>query len=298
MYDVKKFLRDNAIYFKSSGTNVSTGWIEIRCPFPMCNDPSEHMGINLSSSMYNCWKCGEHGPFTKLVKVLLNIGWKNAEDLASEYFKPSLATKYKHEETPHKASLHFPKEATSKLPDLHKDYLRNRNFDPKQIRKDYDIMACYQTGNYAYRIIIPIFMFGKPVSFTARDVTDEQETRYKNMPNEKSVIPVKQCLYNIDNAGDTLLIVEGPLDVWRMGKGAIATMGTKITNTQIKIIIDRKPKRVFVLYDWGAYSEAYKLAHTLSPYVEHGVETLTIDVKDPAELTEKDAKLLRKEIGL
>jgi DNA primase len=296
VYDVKKFLQDNKIHFKSSGTNVSAGWIEIHCPFPICKDPSEHMGINLTSSMFNCWKCGEHGSFTKLVKVILKCGWKQAEDISSEYFKPSLLSSATvTQRTTH--SFAFPKEATDVLSELHKTYLRNRGFSPKEIKQKYGVMACYTTGTFAYRLIIPVFMFGRPVSFTARDVTDEQEPRYKNMSNDASIVPIKQCLYNIDNAGDTMVIVEGVFDAWRIGDGAVATLGTKFTMPQIKMIIDKKPKTIYVLYDKGAGKEATKLALTLSPHIKE-LEIIEIDEKDPAEMSEKAVKLLRKELGL
>jgi len=140
-------------------------------------------------------------------------------------------------------------------------------------------------------------MFGRTVSFTARDVTNSQEPRYKNMPNEDSIVPIKQCLYNIDNAENTLVIVEGIFDAWRIGNGAVATLGTKFTMPQIKLILDKKPKSVFVLFDKGALKEANKLASLLAPHISH-TEILEIDVKDPAELSGKEVKMLRREIGL
>lgn len=295
MYDVRRFLQDNKIYFKSSGTNVSAGWIEIKCPFPFCNDPSEHMGVNLTSSMYNCWKCGEHGSFTKLVKVILRCGWKQAEDVASEYFKPSMLTA--HEPKKLRTSFAFPKEATEKLPLLHKSYLKNRRFNPKEIKEKYGVMACYTTGNFAYRLIIPVIMFGRPVSFTARDVSGMQETRYKNMSNELSVIPIKQCLYNIDNAGSTIIIVEGVFDAWRIGDGAVATLGTKFTAPQIKLLIEKHPENVYVLYDDSAGKEAHKLASAIAPHIPN-VEVLEIGIKDPAEMSDSEVRMIRKELGM
>ena len=298
MYDVRRFLQDEKIPYKTSGTNVSAGWIEIHCPFPFCNDPSEHMGVNLATSMYNCWKCGEHGPFTKLVSVILKCGWKRAEEISAEYFKPSLIRDRKEEITERK-KFAFPTGTTDKLPALHKSYLKSRGFDSIEVQTKYGVKACYQIGElaYRYRLIIPIIMFGRIMSFTARDVTDSQEPKYTNMPNRDSIIPIKQCLYNIDNAKDKIVIVEGIFDAWRIGDGAIATLGTKYTMTQVKMILDKKPKSVFVLFDRDAEKEANKLAAVLHPYIPH-TEILEIDVKDPAELSDKEVKILRREIGL
>lgn len=300
MYDVRKFLQDNRIHFKTSGTNTTSGWVEIHCPFPLCNDPSEHMGINMSSSMYSCWKCGEHGSFTKLVKVILKCSWQMAEQISSEYFKPSLLTGGVREVKSRNTTFHFPKEATDKLPILHKEYLRDRGFSPKVIQEKYGVLACYQTGRYAYRLIIPIIMFGRPVSFLARDVTNEQEPRYKNMSNEESIIPAKHCIYGIDeiSKGDNMLVVEGVFVKWRIGDKCVATLGTKYTGAQLKLIIDKNPKNTFIMYDKGAEKEADKLASALSPHIKR-VETISIDsYEDYDDMTEKDVKQLRKDINL
>jgi hypothetical protein len=43
----------------------------------------------------------------------------------------------------------------------------------------------------------------------------------------------KETLYNLDNAKDgTAIVVEGPIDVWRIGDGAVATFGVIYTQKQ------------------------------------------------------------------
>ena len=57
MFDVISFLEEYNIDYTTSGKNVTSGWVEINCPF--CgDDPSYHMGVNLSSGLYHCWICG------------------------------------------------------------------------------------------------------------------------------------------------------------------------------------------------------------------------------------------------
>lgn len=298
MYNVTQFLQDNKIPYKSSGTNVSAGWVEIHCPFPFCRDPSEHMGINLRTSMYNCWKCGEHGSFTKLVRTILRCDWEQAENIASEYFKPSLLTEK--QQVQQAKTFAYPKEATDKLPQLHKDYLRNRGFDPKILQRQYELKACYLTGKFAYRIIIPIIMFGRPVSFTARDVTNTQKTRYKNMSNAESIVPTKQCVYGIDEVaiGDSILLVEGIFVKWRIGKNCLAMMGTEYTLPQIKVIVAKKPKIVYVMLDKGAEKISRKLSAILAPHVKE-VQIIGLpEYEDYDDMTQHDVKLFRKELAL
>jgi len=60
MIDIISLFENNDIEFYSSGKNNSRGWVELNCPF--CgNDPSFHLGVNLSSGIFHCWICGAKG---------------------------------------------------------------------------------------------------------------------------------------------------------------------------------------------------------------------------------------------
>ena len=69
MISIKDFLTENEIDFKTSGKNVSKGWINLEvCPF--CNDSYYHCGINLSSLAFHCWICHAKGKLYKLLKEI------------------------------------------------------------------------------------------------------------------------------------------------------------------------------------------------------------------------------------
>jgi DNA primase len=185
----------------------------------------------------------------------------------------------------------------TELPELHRQYLIGRNFDPDFIQKKYLIRSQYKTGFFAYRIIIPIIEDNQVVNLTGRDVTGLQKPKYKNLHNNDAVLPMKICLYNIDSVRNTMVICEGPTDVWRMGDGAVATMGVEFTTPQVMLISQKKPKNVFIMYDPEAQMSAYKLANHLSSIIDH-VEIIELKDKDPGELSEDEVKHIRKELGL
>ena len=169
-----------------------------------------------------------------------------------------------------------------------------------QLQQKYSLKACPNFGKYAWRIIIPCFLNKIVVNFTALDVTGEAEHKYKHCPNEEATIPMKELLYNIDNAGKRLIIVEGITDVWRIGNGAIATMGIQFTTTQIKRIVQHKPTNVTIMFDIDpsndqSQKQAKKLAESLSLFISK-VSIYTLSQGDPDDLTAEEAAKIRKEL--
>ena len=296
MIQIIDLLEDIKIKSKTSGKNVSNGWVEISCPY--CDDPSEHLGINLQNGGFNCWVCGEKGSIFKLMMKIENCNYYQAQNIIEKFSDDIIYLPQEKDLNTYLTNRNIiPKEATVELPQLHIDYLRSRNFDPVKIQQQYKIMACYTTGSYAYRIIIPVIIDEEIVNFTGRDVTDKQENKYKNCPNSTAILPMKECLYNIDSVSNKVIICEGPTDVWRIGQGSIATMGVEYTTTQLAILSRKEPKEIYILYDSDAIKGAEKLASAVSTFCSK-VEILELEKGDPADMTTKEVITLRKEIGL
>ena len=284
--------------------NVSRGWIGIRCPFPDCGDPSWHCGINLESEMFNCYICGNKGHFKKLIVALEGCSYSEAEAILNTLDKGSNLNEAK--ETT--SSLYkgigervLPLESTDFLPDLHGAFLQSRGFDPDYLITKYKLRACGNLGRYKFRIIIPYFVGGKVVTFTARDVTRQSRLSYKDCPPEESIVPVKHSLYNVDSVKDRVLIVEGPLDAWRIGDGAVATSTFNYSKQQIVQLSRLKARGVkscFIMYD--AEEKAIKKAERLVLGLGwNHMEILKLsEPGDPGEMGEGDVRHLRKELGL
>jgi DNA primase len=186
---------------------------------------------------------------------------------------------------------------TRKITDRHKKYLINRNFDPEQIEKDWGILGTGSIGEYKFRIVIPIYFNGKIVSFQCRDITDRQVLRYKACEKEKEIIHHKNILYGLDHIQKSCIVVEGITDVWRFGRGAVCTFGTGYTKNQL-YLLSNYVEQVFIFFDTedAAQQHADRLAWELS-ILHVQTEIITVPfIKDPAELKQKDADYLKKDL--
>lgn len=292
LFNVRSFLQDYDISHTDAGKNSQKGWLNIQCP--LCDDDSDHGGFNLYGDYYHCWRCGRHNT-EEVIKTLLNVSWAKAKEIKFEYTERSrILDNLNKKDKKSVKKIGMPGE---KLQKRHKKYLKKRNFDPDFIEKKYKITGTGIVGDYKYRIIIPIYYKNILVSFQGRDITDQQQIRYKNLAVEKSIMNPKHILYNIDNCySDRIGIVEGVFDVWRMGDGFVSCFGTSITERQIKIL--SKYKNIFFLFDpeEEARQKAKKTAYQLSAF---GCKVEIIDLEkdqDPAQLTEEDVYNIRKEL--
>jgi DNA primase len=286
--------------------NVSRGWVNIQCPFPTCGDHKWHCGVNLESGMFNCYICGNSGHFTKLITLLEKCSFSKSQtlykhllDSKSSWTNPAQAQRSVKIYT----EGHYPLESTETFHQLHLNYLKNRGFDfPERIIEKYKLRACFNIGKFKFRIIIPYFLNGQLVTFTARDIMGGGIT-YKDCPPEESAIPVKETLYNIDNVKDRILIVEGPGDVWKIGDGAVATSTTNYSKGQVEMLKRLKNKgvkKIFIMFDAekNAIKKAEKLAWDLESIYGY-VEVIKLSSPgDPGEMNEGEVRYLRKELGL
>lgn len=295
MIQVLDLLDHLQIPYKTSGKNVTSGWAEISCFSPYCSDPSFHMGVDLHRATYNCWICGQRGHILRLIMNIVPCSYREAKSLIAK-FSDDIVYREEEKEAPITTGDILPKEATIELPPLHKSYLINRGFDPDFIQKRYGIKACYTVGDFAYRLIIPIIVNNILVNFTARDVSGQQEPKYLHNPNNKAILPIKDCLYNIDTVKDKAIIVEGPTDVWRIGDGCCATMGVEYTRTQLSILALKELKEIYIMYDEDAIAKAEKLATAVAAFCPK-VEIIEIE-DDPGNMDESEVNELRKELGI
>ena len=289
-FDVKEYLEDRGITYWEYGKNVTEGWINIQCVF--CDDRSNHLGIDPTTMFTACWKCGPHGPVTNIVREIEGCSYNQALEIIG-YFQASYIQQTKkigNKQDPGKDIL--PKYA-GELRTIHKEYLISRGFDPEYLTEKYGLKACTDMGDYKYSIIVPVFVNGKVVNFTAMYLNRQQG--YKHCPNEESHIPMKQCLYNIDTVKDTALVVEGVTDVWKMGDGTVAVMGMEYTVDQINLLYQTGVKKVVVMFDGEelAIKKANKFARALAGIIPI-VEVIELDSGDPGDFLPEEVAKCRK----
>lgn len=299
--DVVRLLGHIGVDYRLSGKNVSAGWVNINCLY--CNDSGHHLGINLTSKMFSCWICRESGSIISLLQRSEKISKRESVELVKKFLTGKVV-EYEYKSSSNKQiDVSLPSHILKSPLPIHTKYLRERGFEPKQLEAFFDISYTGQISKYRsserivdfkYRIIIPIFINGKLVNFTARDVTGQAEEKYKNCPTDDSAITTKDAIYGYDNIVDGVAaIVEGPTDVWRLGPGALGLFGIKYTRHQLNLLYRKKLKKAVVFFDNEPTAQkiAEKLAKEIGSFIPD-VSVLVPDdgITDPGEMTKKQVK--------
>jgi len=136
------------------------------------------------------------------------------------------------------------------------------------------------------------------VSFQARDITGKSPFRYLACPAKREKIPHKTILYGHQEVWvkyNTIIVVEGVTDVWRLGEIAAATFGIEFKTEQV-IQLSKHADNFFILYDNEprAQQQARKLAVKLSA-LNKKVEVVTVDT-DPGDMKQEDADYFVKQL--
>ena len=282
-------------------TKVNKGWVNVECPFCYSSTHQKHLGFNPYGDYCHCWKCGGKNIRVTLSR-LLSIPSNYVDDVMRDYRGRNIQLNNlnKKSKTIHRLEL-----PTDTFLPIERKYLKGRNFNPKYLHDKYKIVGGGITGKWKYRIIIPLILNGKIVSWTARSILSKERLseldipRYKNLSIEESIINPKETWYNLDNChGDSVVILEGCVDVIRFGDNSICSLGTSVTQEQIRVIQSRF-RKVYILFDneKEAQEKARKLGLNLSSV---GLEVEIIDAfgdfgkNDMAELTEKEVEKIKK----
>lgn len=299
IFDHHAWLDHLGIEYSSKGANVGKGWVGINCPFCPDGDTGGHLGINEQNKVISCWRCKTKGNIITLIKKLQ--GEKQLFKTLERFTNGKGHVRYVKQQGTviHSSECHLPTKSTAKVLLPHGIYLKNRRYKPKETYKKYKLRSVNLCPDWGHRIIIPIFNGKKLVTFVGRDITGTAKIRYKACTKEKSVIDVKGVIYNLQNTQDRLLLVEGATDVWRIGDGTGAIMGTELDHRQILQIVNSKVKEVFILFDndQPGKDAAEIWGNALSDFLPVNIIDLEIfNVADPSELEISDVAKLRKEI--
>tara|TARA_Y100000310_G_C20698601_1_gene827584 strand:- start:2976 stop:4001 length:1026 start_codon:yes stop_codon:yes gene_type:complete len=323
-FDILSYLNDVGVNYKESGKNIGKGSIGICCP--LCGDDNFHMGINLDKKFYNCWRCGDYdshgrGSLFGLIYLLEGLNKKSAfrrimdysdVEVLNEYEDDVYASLEKVAERWEKRKLESVTEIKRKsevaiegkyklLSELNENllsekmflsYVKKRNFNINEL-SEWGVTA-YVSGKFQGRLVFPIYQNSKIVNYTGRDVTGNAEAKYLNCSNDEAIVPMKELLFGseyVKTDKDYLILVEGPMDVIRVGKGlAVGSMGLILTEIQKETLYQLKPKRLLVMFDSGAWIEAEKIKMELGVFIDNITVIVLPDKKDPADLEKHEMK--------
>ncbi len=313
---------DNQIPYVTRGKNTKRGEVSVRCPWCGEDDPSEHMGVNLTAERWGCLRNPMHRGYAppKLIAGLLGVGIAQARAVAAAYsvtdpdsLDAALALLTGTSDSPkpvqgYEVPLHLYDEfkpITSRgTGRKYWDYLAARGFHQvDQLVKDYDLLYT-TTGRWKDRIIIPLVQQGELIGWTARAIVNPIEAPRYDSSSER----IKQTVFNEDElqaGGDLLVVVEGPFDAIKVdyygrwfGARATCGFGTSLSMDQIAILwgLRRKFRKVLILFDQGTVDQSFYAADWLQgPNVSVGY--LPEGVDDPGELGPDEIMQLIKESG-
>jgi hypothetical protein len=304
MFDVLKFYQDfNIPHIQSGHKHARAGWVNTACPFCTGN-PGWHLGFctNTADSRFSgrfvCYRCGGKGVI-RTVGKLLGLRPEKAREVACRYglgYQPKMRYPKEVPRLPKRIQLPEPKQSIMEVP-LARQYIEERRFHPVMLADEWGVYAT--TGlpvTYPYRIVTPITYKRVPVSYQGRTYTGA-EPKYKACDRDKESIHHKDIVYGLDKARDydTCIIVEGVFDVFRIGPGAVATFGIKYRTPQVYIIA-RHFARAVLLFDDDPQAR-WQSEKICADLAQRGleVEELILDGHDPADMSDTDARAIRKE---
>lgn len=288
--DLLDFLAANGIDHREGGTHqhVRPGWVGVDCPRCGPRSGRFHAGVRNDLSRASCWRCGGLRPLELLAELTGLPWWKVRQQITP------ISTGRDHAESdvPTKVEAEHPPGLTS-ISGAFCRYLEGRGFNPKQIESLWGIKATGRTGRLSWRIWIPIHFNGRIVSWTTRAIGTAQP-RYISAAPEQEAVNHKTLLYGEDLAGPEIVVVEGPLDAWAIGPGAVAIMGLMTTPQQIARIGSHPVRVICCDNEPAAQRRANRLATLVQDYPgeTHIVELET--GKDPAEAEPDELEEIRR----
>lgn len=296
LFDVVAFLEERGIDYSTAGSkNVSAGWIGTSCIF--CGDHSNHLGINLSTNIGSCFKCGIKVNPLKLIQEVDSCSFTRAKQTITQFILKDFSHLVPKVRSNAEKTMFPPGTSDTYLP-IHSKYLLSRRYDIQFLERKYDLRYTGPGCNdWRFRVVIPVYLNGEIVTYVARDCTDKAEIKYKNAPIEQSILQAKHSLYGLDEIkeGGNAILVEGILDKWRVGSGCVATFGTQMTQEQVLLLGRKKINCVTMLFDQDANAKAEALAYSISSVVKR-VECIFLEEGDPDSLDEDTVWELRREI--
>lgn len=298
--DFDKLCRDRGIDISpKGGKHTRKGWINVSCPHCEGHD-GFHLGYNAEKDYLKCWRCGWHRK-EETICALFRCTYAESKSIIKKY--------YTRNSIPHDNEIAIDRDYSKQmLPSgcgpmtrRHKAYLESRELDPDVVEPLWGLLGTGPVSDrgYSHRIIAPIRFDSQVVSWQGRDITDKSPLRYKACPRDCEIIQHQQLLYGFDLVrGDSIVIVEGIVDAWKLGPGAVATFGIEYSISQVRLLHPFKNR--FIIFDSDeptAQEKAESLAAELGLFSGE-VEIIDLGEGDPGAMKISDAKSLMRELGM
>lgn len=242
--------------------HVGEGWVGLDCPFCSPGTGAFRCGIpEDTKGSVNCWSCGPH----RLWETLSEASGRPIREVAA-LCGGMVADRPAERILDARGRLVLPFDL-GKLKKAHRNYLRDRHFDPKELVRLWGIQGIGPLGGvYAWRVFIPVRRGQDTVSFTTRAICDDVELRYRTAKPSEEKISSRSLLYGSELARNAIVICEGPLDAWSIGPGAVATLGTGYSQTQLALMAAYPVRAVCFDAERDGQRRAKKLVRDLEAF--------------------------------
>lgn len=287
---MEAFFRQAGIEIRLAGQHhhARPGWIQLDCPFCGKDSHRFHLGYNLLFHYFACWRCG--GLPTRRVWEALGLRWDQVREWMEEHQvappPPTPRAEGVLREPSHRGPL---------LP-AHRNYLIKRGLDPDEIVRIWQIEGIGIAPRLSWRIYIPIFFRGERVSWTTRAIGDVAQ-RYLSASAEEEKIPHKKIVYGLDFCYSSVVVVEGPFDVWKIGPGAGALFGIQYSLAQVRCLAAIPFRTICFDNEPVAQERARELCRYLSTFPGR-TQNIVLDAKDPGSASPREIRLIRRSSGL
>ena len=297
MLDFELFCRTHNLDYVDSGHHhCHEGWMQIHCVFCAGGISGYHLGFSLDGGNFNCWRCGSHSVWD-VTSEILNTKRK---DLIARAIAECSTNTPKHRKKTNTQRARRLKDipGSGALVGIHKKYLSGRALSARDLSETWGAVGTqHLSGLWSFRVVVPICnLNGEKVAWIGRTIRKTFKPKYKISDDADCLEDPKTFVYGIDKVpGDSVVIVEGPADVWKLGVGSVALLGIDWKNPQANIL--RKFKKRFVIFDPGkqAQKRARRLGDWLSLFpgeteIVSGFET------DPGGMSKRQAKKVMLEL--
>lgn len=297
-FDFNRFATEHRVSTYGQGRgmkhHVRPGWVGLKCP--VCG--SEHLGFNLARGYFSCWRCG-HLRIVDVIQWLTNVSTEKARQIRWEFDNEkqnrTIITR-KVGDRPREAPEPMELESLSQA---HIEYLRDvRGLDWKEITDEWDLKGTrHLSGEWSWRVVAPIYddTGSRTLAYVGRAIGEDVKPKYKMTDRDDCAIDPENLIYGLHKTrGKSVIVLEGPGDVWNIGPGSVASLGIDWSRGQANQL--RHYDRRFIMFDPDpkAQYKAQKLAEWLSMFPG---DTERIDglPSDPGSLSDKLVREIRAE---
>lgn len=283
---------------------------EVHYDCPICGDTRSRMYYNTNNHKIYCHNCNWSGTMIGFIMEMEKCNYETAynkyKDIIDSHYIPDDVLKeiktsiftdtFTH--TIEKRPIPLPEEyvklslSSNNLVNKRAiNYLLKRAITWKQM-KEHSMGYCI-SGDYANRIIIPIYEGSSLRFWIARTIGNASKMKEKSPSNEDYQISKSQVIFNIYTASkmfNTAVISEGIFDALSFGDIGVSLLGKRLYDDQLSILLSYKDyltNGVYIALDYDAARDATYMAQQLYQYMPVHLVNIPKKYDDPNNFLQK-----------